>query len=101
MYVEFEFKTSEEMKNIIEENKGMYLISIKYLLDNKNVICFSTVPTIEQHIIEQSNRISILEEENSKLLLDNAKKEIEINNTNKNIANVTLEIAKIKIEGAV
>ena len=99
MYIEFEFKTSEEMQSIIDSNTDKYLISIKYLLGNKNIICFSTVPTMEQQLTEQAEKIAILEEQNSKLLLDNAKKEIEINNTNKNIANVTLEVAKLKIEG--
>ena len=45
---------------------------------------------------EQAKKISILQEQNANLLLDNAKKEIEINGLNKNLANVTLEIAKIK-----
>lgn len=45
---------------------------------------------------ELQNKISILQEQNANLLLDNAKKEIEINGLNKNLANVTLEIAKIK-----
>lgn len=45
---------------------------------------------------EQAKKISILEGQNANLLLDNAKKEIEINGLNKNLANVTLEIAKIK-----
>lgn len=50
-------------------------------------------PTWEEQV---DNKISILQEQNANLLLDNAKKEIEINGLNKNLANVTLEIAKIK-----
>lgn len=45
---------------------------------------------------DQAKKIDILNAQNANLLLDNAKKEIEINTLNTNLANVTLEVAKIK-----
>lgn len=45
---------------------------------------------------DQSKKIDILNAQNANLLLDNAKKEIEISTLNTNLANITLEVAKIK-----
>ncbi|WP_270943218.1 hypothetical protein [Romboutsia lituseburensis] len=45
---------------------------------------------------DQSKKIDILNAQSANLLLDNAKKEIEISTLNTNLANVTLEVAKIK-----
>lgn len=48
------------------------------------------------HLEEQAKKIDILNAQNANLLLDNAKKEIEISTLNTNLANITLEVAKIK-----
>ncbi len=107
MIIRKQFHTEDEKTRIIEEMEDLFLIQVLYLIKG-NFLVFSDskpAPTLEDQINlitkEQAEKISILQEENSKLLLANAKKEIEINNVNKNLANVTLEIAKIKIEGAV
>ncbi|MBO3443421.1 hypothetical protein [Clostridium sp. CCUG 7971] len=55
---------------------------------------YEDIPKNETQILR--DEISILNEQNSKLLLDKAKNEIQINTLNKNLANVTLEVAKMK-----
>lgn len=51
----------------------------------------------DQNVLDEySKKINLLNTQNANLLLANAKKEIEINTLNKNLANVTLEVAKIK-----
>lgn len=73
-------------------------------LENNIVITYPTIDTelldkleIDYLIVEQSKKIDILNAQNANLLLDNAKKEIEISTLNKNLANVTLEVAKMKV----
>ncbi|MGL4731247.1 MAG: hypothetical protein ACRCW0_06655 [Clostridium sp.] len=67
-------------------------------------------PNLEELVEKQSKKITILESknkesnkkidtlnsQNANLLFDNAKKEIEIKNLNKNLANTILEIASMK-----
>ncbi|MBO3444004.1 hypothetical protein [Clostridium sp. CCUG 7971] len=50
----------------------------------------------EENRKSYTDKISILSEQNAKLLLDSAIKTNEINALNKNAANLTLEIAKMK-----
>lgn len=55
------------------------------------------IPQESNEIDIIKDKIDILNAQNANLLLDNAKKEIEINTLNKNLANVTLEVAKMKV----
>lgn len=54
------------------------------------------IDILEEQNKESKDKISILEAENSKLLLDSAIKKNEIDTLDKNTANLTLEIAKMK-----
>jgi hypothetical protein len=85
--------------------KSTYKMPIEYTLeqvaqayvDNLNIGGTGSMPIENMNLIkEQADKISILNEQSSKLLLDNAKKEVEINTLNKNLSSMTLEVAKIK-----
>lgn len=85
--------------------KSSYKMPIDYTLeqvaqayvDNLNIGGEGSMPLDNMNLIkEQADKIDILNEQSSKLLLEKAKNEIQINNLNKNLANVTLELAKVK-----
>lgn len=102
----FNYKNDKELNIIMEDNKHLYLIEDVCLKKEKYVVFTDIKPEIisgdaiythvELLVEEQSNKISILESENLKLLLDSAIKTNEIDTLNKNTANLTLEIAKMK-----
>ncbi|MGX4600236.1 hypothetical protein [Faecalimicrobium sp. JNUCC 81] len=70
---------------------GKYVVSVN--VETKEPI-YEDIPKSQTEILE--DKISILNEQNSKLLLDKAKNEIQINTLNKNLANITLEVDKMK-----
>lgn len=85
--------------------KSTYKMPIDYTLeqvakeyvDNMNIGGTNSTPLDNMNLIkEQTDKIDILNEQSSKLLLEKAKNEIQINALNKNLANVTLELAKVK-----
>lgn len=57
---------------------------------------YPEIEEIPNDIDALKNKIDILNAQSANLLLDNAKKEIEISTLNTNLANITLEVAKIK-----
>lgn len=75
----------------IEIPQGKFVTSVD--TETKEPI-YEDIPKNETEIM--GDKISILNEQNSKLLLDSAIKTNEINALNKNAANLTLEIAKMK-----
>ena len=72
-----EFKTEEEKNKIIDDYKDKYLLEVKYLIDG-NFVIFSDVPTIEILQQEQGNKISILQEENKNLKIEQEQQNEEI-----------------------
>lgn len=55
------------------------------------------IPQEPNEIDVIKDKIDILNAQNANLLLANAKKEVEINTLNNNLANITLEVAKMKV----
>lgn len=99
MRFKFAFKDENEIDKIIKENENLRLIEIYNCIDEEKYIIMTDEPEAPQEpseIDKIKDKIDILNAQNANLLLDNAKKEIEINTLNTNLANVTLEVAKIK-----
>lgn len=67
MYFEFEYKTGQDMLDLIEFNSDKYLIGCKGRDDGKNVIVFTDIPPLIETIKSVGNKISILEAENETL----------------------------------
>ena len=66
MYFEFEYKTGQDMLDLIEFNSDKYLIGCKGRDDGKNVIVFTDIPPLIETIKSVGNKISILEAEQEK-----------------------------------
>ena len=62
----YNFYSDKHLEELINKNKGKYIISIEYLKVG-NFITFSDTPTIEILQQEQGNKISQLEEKINKL----------------------------------
>lgn len=91
---EIQFGKTIATNNKIDLNKSLQEIADEYLIIKGNE---DEAKAKDQITLEnQAKKIDILNAQNANLLLDNAKKEIEINTLNTNLANVTLEVAKIK-----
>lgn len=91
---EIQFGKTIATNNKIDPGKSLQEIAEEYLIIKKSEEDNEIKEQI--NLEEQSKKIDILNSQNANLLLDNAKKEIEINYVNKKLANVTLEIAKMK-----
>lgn len=83
------FTNNEELKLTAQEYYEWWLEQ-QGISDNPKV-------SVEDLIKAQDNQIDSLKNQNATLLLDNAKKDIEIDKLKQNIANITLEVAKIKV----
>ena len=77
MKFEIQFAADEEMDLIIDKNSDKYLLEVKYL-KNGNFLVFSDTPTIETLQQELANKISILEEENKQLKIEQEQQNEEI-----------------------
>lgn len=98
MITKVQFFNNEEINNIIINNKDKYLIRISYLKEGNFLTFTNEEPINEKTELENVNgKIDILNAQSANLLLANAKKEVEINNLNNNLANITLEVAKMKV----
>lgn len=89
---EIQFGKTIAANNNINPGKSLKEIADEYLIIKER-----ETKEEENTTKEQSNKIDILNAQNANLLLASAKKEVEISALNKDLANITLEIAKMKV----
>lgn len=89
---EIQFGKTIAANNNINPGKSLKEIADEYLIIKER-----ETKEEENTTKEQSNKIDILNAQNANLLLVSAKKEVEISALNKDLANITLEIAKMKV----
>lgn len=75
------------------EDQPVHTQSLEELVEKQS----KEITILESKNKESNKKIDTLNSQNANLLFDNAKKEIEIKNLNKNLANTILEVAKMKV----